>query len=232
MIAVADGVSAGRKSEDASALAIDILYKRVAPLLSDTDAGPDEINRTLLAAARAANHEIAQRPRQSLSSADATTLVAACVLGRHGVAVWCGDSRLYRLTAHRAERLTRDHSWLEQVVHHGLMSAEDAARDPRAHMITRWLGPQEQEDLGIESVRFELEDDDVAMCCTDGLYNYFAAASGSDETEMSRVLFGGDHDLQAGVEALVRIALDRGGRDDITAAAIRLAPPDHRRPPH
>jgi protein phosphatase len=105
------------------------------------------------------------------------------------------------------------------VVSHGIMSAEDAARDPRAHMITRWLGPPAKEDPGIETFRFTLEPGEVVLCCTDGLYMYFAPPA-AEEIEMAQTLASFAGNLQGGVDRLVEVALQRGGRDNITAAAI------------
>lgn len=220
LIAVADGVSAGRHSEGASRLAIEIIYRRMEALFQDPDKGVNALLPALIEASREANHQVAQRPHHSLSSADATTLVTAFCIGAQGAGVWCGDSRVYRFTPGEVVRLTRDHSWAEGVVSHGLMSAEDAARDPRAHMITRWLGPPDQDDPGLETFRFRLAAGDVVLCCTDGLYMYFSPPV-SDEEEMQRILWAHQGDLQAGLDELVDTALQRGGRDNITVAAIQ-----------
>lgn len=221
LIVVADGVSAGRHSEEASRQTVDILYRRMAPLLQDAGKSFEVLLDALFEAAKEANHEVAKRPHYSLSSADATTLVAAFCVGDEGGGVWCGDSRVYYLRADgQARRLTRDHSWAEQVVRAGLLSAEEAAHDPRAHMITRWLGPPLQEDPGIETFRFELGTGDAVMCCTDGLYGYFAPPEAEDEDGMARLLAGDEADLYKGVNRLVDIALERGGRDNITLAVI------------
>jgi serine/threonine protein phosphatase PrpC len=193
----------------------------MAHLLQDGSKSLEALLDALFEAAKEANHEVAKRPHYSLSSADATTLVAAFCVGNKGGGVWCGDSRVYYLTAGGwARRLTRDHSWAEQVVSAGLLSADEAAHDPRAHMITRWLGPPPQEDPGIETFRFELEPGDVVMCCTDGLYGYFAPPEADDEDEMARLLAGDEANLYKGVNRLVDIALERGGRDNITLAVI------------
>ncbi len=219
LIVVADGVSAGRHSEGASKLVVDILEKRLAPLLEDPAQSVDALVEALLETAKVANYEVAQRPHHAISSADATTLVAALCVGDEGGGVWCGDSRVYHVAGQQITRLTRDHSWAEGVVSHGIMSAEDAARDPRAHMITRWLGPPEKDDPGVETFHLSLAPGDVVMCCTDGLYMYFAPPA-SEEVEMAQTLAAHAGNLQAGLDHLVEIALQRGGRDNVTAAAI------------
>jgi serine/threonine protein phosphatase PrpC len=221
LIVVADGVSAGRHSEEASRRTVDIVYRRMAHLLQDAGNSLEVLLDALFDAAKEANHEVAKRPHYSLRSADATTLVAAFCVGDEGGGIWCGDSRVYYLGADgQARKLTRDHSWAEQVVLAGLLSPEEAAHDPRAHMITRWLGPPLQEDPGIETFRFELAPGDAVMCCTDGLYGYFAPPEADDEDDLARLLAGDEADLYKGVNRLVDIALERGGRDNITLAVI------------
>jgi protein phosphatase len=218
LLVVADGVSAGRHSEAASQLTVEVVHERLEPLLQDPDHNLDALLDALIETVKEASHQVAQRPHHSVSSADATTVVAVACVGDEGAGVWCGDSRVYRIVDGSAERLTRDHSWAEGVVSHGIMAAEDAARDPRARMITRWLGPPDQDDPGVESFRFDLRSGDVALCCTDGLYMYFSPPI-SEESEMAAVLGRHGADLQAGVDELVEMALQRGGHDNITAAA-------------
>lgn len=225
LLTVADGVSAGRHSEAASRLTVEVIEGHMAPLLFDPSLGLDGLLRELVIAAREANHRVAERPHHSLSSADATTLVSALCLGSRGAGVWCGDSRVYLVGNRTVTRMTRDHSWAEGVVGHGLMSAEDAARDPRARMITRWLGPPDQDDPGLEVFHFRLTAGDILLCCTDGLYMYFSPPAGSEE-EIRHVLSAHRGDLQAGVDELVEIALQRGGRDNITAAVIEVSGDD------
>jgi serine/threonine protein phosphatase PrpC len=86
-------------------------------------------------------------------------------------------------------------------------------------MITRWLGPPDEGDPGIESFRFTLEPDDTLLCCTDGLYMYFSPPV-AEEDEMARILAEADS-LQAAVDQMVDLAYKRGGHDNITLAAIQ-----------
>lgn len=224
MTVVADGVSAGTHSEDASQLTVELFHEKLSPLLNDPAKSTQDLLPVLLETSKTADRQVAQRPHESLSQADATTLVAALCIGNEGCGVWCGDSRVYRVAGDGLERLTTDHSWAQGVVSDGLMTAEDAARDPRAHMITRWLGPPEEEDPGVEAFRFELEAGDFLLSCSDGLYMYFAEPF-SQEGEMAELLKESRTDVQTGVDRLVEVALERGGHDNVTAAAIYLPPP-------
>jgi PPM family protein phosphatase len=220
LLVVADGVSAGRHSEEASKLTVDLIFERLAPLISETTSNLEALAENLKDAAKLANQEITKRVYHSLSTADSTTLVTVVCLGGEGGGVWCGDSRVYRLTPHGAVQLTIDHSWAEQAVKAGLLNVEEASRDPRAHMITRWLGPPAKEDPGIEEFRFTLQPGDAVMCCTDGLYGYFVPPASNEEDDIARMLSGDLDGLDTRVSRLVDIALERGGRDNITVAVL------------
>jgi serine/threonine protein phosphatase PrpC len=221
LLAVADGVSAGRHSEDASRLAIDVVYGRLAPLLQDDSQDIETMLAVLIQAVKDVNHELAARPHVAVASADATTLVTAFSVGDQVAGAWVGDSRVYQVSAGEISRLTTDHSWAEGVVSRGLMSVEQASRDPRAHMIMRWLGPPDQEDPGVDAFRASMGSGDIIFCCTDGLYGYFSPPNWSEE-EMARVFLTRGVDLAGALDELVDTALARGGHDNITVAALRL----------
>lgn len=220
LIVVADGVSSGRESEVASRMVVEILRSRVQTVLEDSSKSLEELIAIMRDAAEFASLEIAKRPYRSGPSADATTIVAALCIGREGGGVWCGDSRVFAVGTGDLHRLTRDHSWIEDVVAQGLLPLEVAARDPRAHMITRWLGPQEGA-AGVETFRFTLPVGGIVLCCSDGLYGYFSPPA-YRESDLGEELTRGHDDLQARVNRLVETALNRGGHDDITVAAVQV----------
>jgi serine/threonine protein phosphatase PrpC len=224
LVVVADGVSSGAHSEDASRLAAGLLHDRLEESLRDGTDGTDTLVRLLLDAAEGASRAISDRAQSMSGQADATTLVAGLLVGVEAAGVWCGDSRAYVARPDDILRLTRDHSWAEGVVSHGLMTVEQAARDPRAHMITRWLGPQDSGGAGVESFTLQVLPGDVLLCASDGLYMYFSPPDGA-EREMGEMLRG-NGTLQDNMDRLAGLALDRGGHDDITGAAIRVVSED------
>jgi serine/threonine protein phosphatase PrpC len=221
LLVVADGVSAGRRSEDVSRLVSQLLLDNMEPLLEDPSRPAGDLLAFLADLVRQANHEVANRPHVSPASADATTLVAAYCVGDRGGGVWVGDSRVYRIDETGVSQLTRDHSWAEGAVSQGILTSEQAATDPRAHMITRWLGPPDQDDPGVETFKFDLSPGDVILCCSDGLYGYFSPPI-SDAGEMARIVQSHVPNLQAASDHLVDLALERGGHDNITIAALQL----------
>src|SRR5579884_249305 len=171
LLVVADGVSAGRHSEEASREATRLVQERLAPLL-ESGAPGGEIADALDDAIRAAHQEIASRPHTRVDQADASTIVAAYGTANWCAGAWVGDSRAYLVRGDTVSQLTEDHSWAAEVVRRGLMDAEGAAADPRAHVILRWLGPANGEDPGTERFGERLEPGDIVLCCSDGLSMY------------------------------------------------------------
>lgn len=219
LLVVADGVSAGRKSEEASRLAVRLIEERVEPLVTSGATGIEPLLAALVAAAREANGAISERPRESLARADATTVVALVCVNDQGAGMWCGDSRAYKVAGGKVRPLTRDHSWREEVTTSGVMTREQAQRDPRSRMITRWLGPPDQEDPGIETFRFSLQPRESVVLCSDGLFADFPDQV-AREDEIAQVIGQRANDPQAAADQLVATALRNGGRDNITAAIL------------
>jgi protein phosphatase len=124
-----------------------------------------------------------------------------------------GDSRLYRLRDGRFERLTDDHSLVEELVRQGRLTPQEADEHPQRSIITRALGP----DAGVEpdSRTWPARDGDVYLLCSDGL------TSMVPEARVAEILQG-SAELDAVGRALVDAANEAGGRDNITVVLFRL----------
>ncbi len=125
-----------------------------------------------------------------------------------------GDSRVYRLHGGQLERLTRDHSWVEEQVRAGLL-AQDAARNhPWRSLITRAVSASEEE-VEPDIDRFVLSPGDRVLVCSDGLTAVLTDA------QITGVLTQplGDEPV---CEALVHMANLAGGPDNITVVVVSL----------
>jgi serine/threonine protein phosphatase PrpC len=85
---VADGVSTGKHSEEASRLVVELLRQQLTPLLGDDAQDIDMLLTALTETTRRANDQINERPYLSPGTADATTLVAVVCIGSEGAV--CG----------------------------------------------------------------------------------------------------------------------------------------------
>ena len=96
-----------------------------------------------------------------------TTLTAVMISGRDVAVSHVGDSRLYRLRGGRLERLTEDHSLVEELVRQGRLSPEEAENHPQRSIITRALGPEP--NVEVQTFTDPGRDGDVYLLCSDGL---------------------------------------------------------------
>jgi serine/threonine protein phosphatase PrpC len=144
-----------------------------------------------------------------------------CALARPGEITvgWVGDSRAYWLAppdaAEPARLVTADHSWAAQMVAAGVLDAAAAMRDPRAHAITRWLGAGGTTEAEIATLRPTGRG--ALLLCSDGLWNYLPDAADLASAALPELADGGPI---AAAEALTALALDAGGRDNITVVVI------------
>jgi serine/threonine protein phosphatase PrpC len=115
-----------------------------------------------------------------------------------------------------AQRLTRDDSLAEEMVAAGLLPEDEALSSPHAHVVTRWVGADPGEATP-HVVTFEPPGPGVLMLCSDGLWNYQPDAGKLAELALPTALTK----PLAAAQALVRFAIEAGGRDNIT---VILAP--------
>lgn len=145
-----------------------------------------------------------------------STVAVLMASGRECEWLWAGDSRIYLYRDARLEPLTTDHSHVAELQAQGHLSAEAARHHPSQHLITRAVGAASWLDL--DEGHIAVRDGDRFVLCSDGLSNEVQAP------EIARALEGGD--CQLATDTLVEMALQAGGRDNITAVVIRVEDPD------
>jgi len=143
-----------------------------------------------------------------------TTLVAAVIKDRDLCAVNVGDSRLYVITGGGLCRVTRDHSYVQQMVDAGMIKPEDAKKSPFKNVITRVVGRETDPKPDYYSVKLP-EGKWCVLLCSDGLYNFC-----SDE---KLVALSEDESLSAeeAASAMIDAANEGGGGDNISAIIVR-----------
>jgi protein phosphatase len=208
--AVADGMGGHTQGDVASCMVISALdgmaaAPDLAAQAAQVRARLDSVNRQLLT-------EAAVREVQVIGS----TVVVLLASGRRCICLWAGDSRIYRHRDGVLEQLSRDHSHVEELVMRGLLSRGDARHHPARNVITRAVGVAESLDL--EEVELEVRHGDMFLLCSDGLSN---EVSGQ---EMAAALAARDCRLAA--VRLVEMALEHGGRDNVSVVVALACDPD------
>jgi serine/threonine protein phosphatase PrpC len=142
-----------------------------------------------------------------------STVAILLILGNQSHCLWAGDSRLYRMRAGRLRQLTRDQSYVQDLVDRGEIAPEAAATHPLGNIITNMVGASDE--LSLEERRDGLEPGDILLLCSDGLSHVIA-------DEEIGALLGADPILAA-ADRLIERALTRGARDNVSAVVIDCA---------
>ncbi len=218
-LVVCDGVSATNKSERASASVSAAALQALAVYLQRPQGDADAAVRNALALGLAT----LSNPYQAEPDPPSTTVVLALVQDAVATIAWAGDSRAYWVDARGIQQLTHDHSWMNEVVSNGQMTADEAEHDPRAHAITRWFGADNADTAGPELLTFSLPGPGTLLLCTDGLWNYAATNEALQATFTDAQ--SSSTDALGVARHLVQFANDAGGRDNTTVAILNRGAP-------
>jgi protein phosphatase len=126
-----------------------------------------------------------------------------------------GDSRLYLIRADSISRLTRDHSYVGRLVETGIVRSEDAESHPQRHILTAALGSGREVTPHIPDQPFPLEEGDILLLCTDGLWGVVG------DPDLARIVQS--NPPAEACHKLVALALERGGPDNITVLILRVS---------
>lgn len=218
---VCDGVSTAASGDVAARAAAGAAGAVLAEAIRGGAHDVEAATFAAIAAAHAAVGEIPAATRRSDLAVPSCTIV--CAVCRDGeVAIgWLGDSRAYWIGPGDARQLTFDDSWAGEQVAAGRLSPEEAARDRRAHAITRWVGLDAPPGPpGFVATRVQAPG--RLILCSDGVWNY-TASPGSLAVLLDTL--PSEASPAAVARTLAEVALERGGHDNITAVVVDWAPP-------
>jgi PPM family protein phosphatase len=208
LFAVADGLGGHAGGEVASAITIEAL--------AELDGSLDELDKAgerLAQAVWAGNDAVLRRAAEdSALEGMGTTVTAAAVIDGQVVLAHVGDSRAYLLREGRLERLTDDHTPVEEAVRAGQITAEAARTHPYRNMLSRAVGLDEEVDVDVVAPQ-PLQPGDRLLLCSDGL------SGPVDDPQIGAVLARSD-DPDEACRELVQAALDGGGPDNITVVVV------------
>jgi PPM family protein phosphatase len=206
LFAVADGMGGARAGEVASRIAVEEF--------DQPRDGQNSAEEQLAAIARAANRKIYELAQSDESHAGMGTTLTAVMVGDNDISIGhVGDSRAYRFRDDELERLTQDHSLVEELVRQGKLTPEGAESHPQRSIITRALGPEP--DVEVETFTYPGKPGDVYLLCSDGLTGMVT------EDRVAQILRGRSS-LEQAAKTLVGAANERGGKDNITVVLFKL----------
>lgn len=207
---VADGMGGHAAGEVASGIVVDTMRE----LADREELLSDEIVDHLARANDAIHEEVAADPAKAGMGTTAAGLAVVTVGGTDHWAVFnVGDSRVYRYLDGGLTCLTVDHSEVRELMDAGVITAQEARTHPMRNVVTRSLGTagRPQVDVWV----FPPFATERFVICSDGLSNEL------EDDEIAEVL--AEHPgAQAAAEALVRAAVEAGGRDNVTVVVVDL----------
>jgi protein phosphatase len=221
LYAVADGMGGHNAGEVASQLAIEALGGFVRRSATDTDMSwPYGVLPELSFLAnrqRTALHLANRRVFRAAESHDdytgmGTTVVATLIDGAMAAIGHVGDSRIYHFSDGTLTPVTRDDSWAAALIAQGI-STEDLSRHPMRHVLTNVVGARDQVEVHVREIA--VKPGDRLLLCSDGLHEPLS------NDRLAEIL-GREPDAESAATRLVREALERGTRDNVTALVVEI----------
>jgi protein phosphatase len=184
---------------------------------------------TLRLSIQQASQEIYQQAQESQEKHGmGATCAAACVIGHRLYTATVGDSRIYLLRGQNIRQISTDHTWIQEALDAGIMTADQVEGHPNAHVIRRYLGSPNPPDVDLRltlnagegreealaNQGMPLLNEDRLLLCSDGL---------SDLVKPEEILNVCQHyPLEQIPQALIDLANARGGHDNITVIILQM----------
>ncbi|MBR1155204.1 PP2C family serine/threonine-protein phosphatase [Bradyrhizobium sp. JYMT SZCCT0428] len=210
--AIADGMGGHEAGKLASHLIVTAL-DTISATSSAIQLLEETKNRVVLA-----NQQIIEMRGQRGGVVIGSTIIILLFSEDHYACLWAGDSRLYLARRDIIRQVSRDHTEVQELLASGGVTPEEAKDWPN-NVITRAVGVQDDPELEFVSGAFE--DSDIFVLCSDGLTRHVA------DDEILQCVSA--HDAQTSSAALVELALERGGLDNVTVVVVRPLRPESQR---
>lgn len=209
-IMVADGMGGHNAGEKASLMAVETISEEIANKLTG-DLNYVEAGEVIRRSFIEANSNIYNYSKNHYKVMGmGTTATLAMLHSDKIITAHVGDSRAYLIDDKEIRQITRDHSYVQELVMRGEITSEQAKHHPNKNYITRAMGAEEalKVDIGIRPYNGE-----KILVCSDGLTNMV------EEDEILKVVNAGD-DLQKVADTLISLANTAGGNDNITVVIL------------
>ena len=202
--AVADGMGGHDAGEIASAAIVEHLGT-----IGIASSAPDLRARFEDRLARA-NREIQDISLSRNGAIIGSTVAALVAYDQQFACIWSGDSRVYRVRAGQLAQISRDHTEVQELLDHGVITQQEALTWARRNVITRAVGVTPEIMIDIE--QGQIEPGDIFLLCSDGLTAHVSPS------EMRDVLV--DSAPNAACDKLLQMTLSRGGTDNVTIIVV------------
>jgi len=213
IFALADGMGGHNKGEVASKIAVENIVEFLKEnLLQSNNIKIDYIDDIIKQAYHTVNHTIYEKSISNLEfEGMGTTLVIAIIYNNNLYVANVGDSRCYLLNEDSFNKITIDHSVVEELVRANIITEEEAKAHPRRNHITRAIGTDEM--VIVDIFKTQIDKGDKILLTSDGLTGFV------DDNLIKEILLK-DKDVDDLTQELIDIANDISGKDNISVILI------------
>ncbi len=220
---LSDGIGGHRAGEVAAEMAVNIISHYVAA--SDTRNPPDTLVDAVQSASDAIRDQATHIPEQAGMGA---TCACAWVIGNRLYTATVGDTRIYLMRDGKIQRLSTDHTWVQEAIDRGVLHPDQANSHPNAHVIRRYLGSpippevdlrlhimeDENNMRGVANQGMLLFSGDRLLLTSDGVTDLISDGELLETYQKN--------EAEAASKKLVELALARGGHDNITLVSFEI----------
>jgi protein phosphatase len=221
-VVLADGMGGYKAGEVASEMAVLSIAAELMEGLAnqqpgkvDSALGKQAEAQLIVDAVKSANEVIySVSQSQPQCAGMGTTLVVGVFTNNKLLVGHVGDSRMYRLRNQVLSQITEDHSLLQEQINAGLVTPEQAKYSDNKNLVTRALGVDPEVELELNE--YDVEIGDIYLACSDGLNDL--VDDEVIESALNRLM----PDINIAAQALVQLANENGGKDNISVILIKV----------
>ena len=207
---LADGMGGYNGGEVASTLATEAAKNYIIDNFEKIEHSKEEILELIKNAVEYANNVVFEKSKTVQELEGMGTTLDICFIYNNKIYIGhVGDSRVYRIRGELIRKLTKDHSYVQQLVEDGKITREEANHHPKKNMLTKALGCTAYVEPDIRARN--LEPGEIWVMCSDGLTNMV------EEKEIYQVI---KENPETAPQTLVNLANNAGGYDNITVITI------------
>ncbi len=208
---LADGMGGYKGGEIASKLATDSVKSYINSNFNENLVKKEEILKLIESAVEYANMVVYEKSKEVPELEGMGTTLEVCLIYNNKAYIGhVGDSRIYRIRKGVIRKLTKDHSYVQQLVEDKKITREEAKTHPKKNMLTKALGCTPYVEPDIRARNFER--DDIFIMCSDGLTNMV------DDNNICELIM---QDITTAADKLIENANASGGYDNITVIIIK-----------
>lgn len=207
---LADGMGGYKGGEIASKLACESVKEYIIQNVNKINKKREELLKIVKESMEYANKVVHEKAKKDIEFKEMGTTLEVCLIYNNKAYIGhVGDSRIYRIRKNTLRRLTKDHSYVQQLLDEKKITRQEALSHPEKNMLMKAIGCFDNIDPDVRARYMEKED--ILIMCSDGLTNMVS------ETKIQDIV---EHNKQIAVDRLIEEANKSGGRDNITVIII------------